>query len=132
MEITITSSGKEEMIDITEQIKNLVHKTEIVEGIYSVFVKSTTAAIIVNENHDPNICIDIFNALKNFIPDKNNYLHDNVDGNAAAHIKSAILGPDVNIPVKHGKINLGKWQAIMLVEFDGPRERTISIQILPD
>jgi len=132
MEINISSSQKEEMIDITGEIKRLVQQADIVEGICSVFIKGTTSSIIINENYDPNICLDILERLRKLVPDHDNYLHDKVDNNAAAHIKAAILGPGENIPVKQGKINLGKWQAIMLVEFDGPRQRQISIQIIPD
>ena len=70
-------------------------------------------------------------AVKKIIPEKANYRHDNVDGNAAAHIKAAILGPDVNVPIKKGKLLLGTWQSIMLVELDGPRDnRRINVEII--
>lgn len=96
-----------------------------------MFVKHATAAIIINENYDPNICIDFLNAMNKVVPDKAGYLHDRVDGNAGAHIKAAILGPGEVIPIENGNLKLGRWQAVMLVELDGPRsKREIEIKIL--
>ena len=133
MEFSISSSAKEEMIDITGQVKRLVTGSEVEEGSCHVFVKSTTSAIIINENFDPNICTDILNTLDKLVPKNHNYLHDAVDNNAASHIKSTLLGPGKTIPVKQGKLNLGRWQSIMFVELDGPREqRQIAVQVLPD
>ena len=79
-----------------------------------------TAAIIINENADPNICLDLIDSLNDLIP-KGKWRHDKLDGNADAHIKSSILGPSETIPIKDNRLQLGTWQAVMFCENDGPR-----------
>jgi secondary thiamine-phosphate synthase enzyme len=91
-------------------------------------VTHATAAIVINENYDPNVCEDVLDALGKLIPE-GVWRHDRVDNNAAAHIKSAILGPGETIPVREGKLVLGTWQAIMLVELDGPRDRRVVVTV---
>lgn len=131
MNITINSSKKQELIDITDKVNELVCKSKVKNGICNVFVSHATAAIIVNENHDPNICTDLLNALNKVFPDNAGYLHDRIDGNAGAHIKASILGPSETIPVENGKLKLGTWQSIMIVELDGPRSnRNIEVRII--
>lgn len=131
MELTISSTKDRELIDITQQVASCVEKSGIKNGLCHVYVRHATAGIVVNENADPNICTDLINALEKAIPTRNNYLHDLIDGNAAAHIKSALIGPSETLPIKNGKLHLGTWQSIMLVELDGPRSsRKISVSCL--
>nr|MCK4930463.1 secondary thiamine-phosphate synthase enzyme YjbQ [Nanoarchaeota archaeon] len=131
MKITISTSRKQELIDITDKVNELVKKSKVKEGICNVFVKHATAAIIINENYDPNVCIDFLNALNKAFPDHAGYLHDKVDNNAGAHIKAAVLGPSETIPIENGKLKLGRWQSIMVVELDGPRSnREVEVRIL--
>lgn len=129
MEFALSTTKPQEIIDITEEVQQTVQQSGIVEGICHVFVMHATAAVIVNENADPNICTDLLNALNNAFPDHAGYLHDRIDGNAGAHIKAAVLGPSETIPVKDGKLQLGRWQSIMLVELDGPRERKVQVTV---
>jgi secondary thiamine-phosphate synthase enzyme len=98
------------------------------EGICHVYVAHATAAIVINENDDPNVCVDLLDALDRLIP-AGIWRHDRVDGNAASHIQAAILGPGEMIPVRDGKLLLGRWQAVMLAELDGPRERRIIVTL---
>lgn len=120
----IKTSKKEEMIDITEKVNNLIN---IEDGICIVHSMHTTTSIIINENYDPNICKDILNALRKLVPDRI-WLHDKIDNNASAHIKSSIMGPSEIIPIKDGKLQLGTWQRICFCEFDGPRERKVIVE----
>jgi len=130
MEFTIRSRKREDVVDITEQIKKLVVGKKAEEGkAVLVYTPHTTCAIMINENYDPNVCIDILAALKNMIP-AGKWLHDKIDDNADAHIKASIIGPSVVIPFENGKMKLGTWQNIILGEFDGPKERTIIVEIL--
>ena len=130
MKITINSSKKQELIDITTQVNELVKKSKVKNGICNVFVTHATAAIIINENYDLNVCVDFLNALNKAFPDHAGYLHDRVDNNAGAHIKAAVLGPGKTIPVENGKLKLGTWQSIMVVELDGPRSnRNVEVRI---
>jgi secondary thiamine-phosphate synthase enzyme len=84
--------------------------------------------VAINENADPNVCEDILDALAGLIPE-GKWRHDRIDNNAAAHIKATILGPSEAVPVHEGRLRLGTWQSLMLVELDGPRERTILVEV---
>jgi len=126
--ITISTNKKQEMVDITEEASSIVRKSKVNEGICVIYAMHATAAIIVNENADPNICLDTLDALDKLV-EEGVWRHDNLDGNAASHIKASILGPSVTIPIKDNQLQLGTWQAPMLVELDGPRKRKIAVQI---
>ena len=127
-ELSIASSAKREMIDITVAVADFVARAEQPEGLCHVYVAHATAAIVVNENDDPNICVDALDALDRLIP-AGIWRHDQLDGNAASHIQAAILGPGETIPFRHGGLCLGRWQAIMMVELDGPRTRTVYVTL---
>lgn len=127
-EFHIRSHSKCEMLDITGRVAEIVRQSKMAEGICSVYVTHATAAIVINENADPNVCEDVLDALDKLIPE-GVWRHDRVDNNAAAHIKSAILGPGGTIPVREGRLVLGTWQAIMLVELDGPRDRRVVVTV---
>lgn len=131
-EFYISTSKKQELIDITEKISLIIKKSKVKNGICNVFAAHATAAIIINENYDPNICLDLLDSLNKLVP-KGIWRHDKIDSNADAHIKSAILGPSETIPIKNGQLGLGKWQSVMLAELDGPRNnRKIIITIIND
>lgn len=127
-ELQIRSSAKREMIDLTAAVADLVRRSGLAEGLCSVYVPHATAAIVVNENDDPNVCVDVLDALDRLVP-AGRWRHDRVDGNAASHIQATILGPGETIPIRDGRLLLGTWQAIMLVELDGPRERRVVVTI---
>ena len=127
-EFHIRSQRKYQMLDITRQVADIVRQSGMDEAICSVYVTHATAAVVINENDDPNDCEDVLAALDRLIPE-GIWRHDRVDGNAAAHIKSAILGPGETVPVCNGRLVLGTWQAIMLVELDGPRERRVVVTV---
>ena len=127
-EFHVRSHRKYEMLDITERVAEIVRQSKAAEGICSVYVTHATAAIVINENDDPNVCTDVLDALDKLVPE-GVWRHDRVDNNAAAHIKSAILGPGETVPVQNAKLVLGTWQAIMLVELDGPRERRVVVTV---
>ena len=87
-----------------------------------------TAAVTVNENADPNIGDDLVTALHRLIPE-GVWQHDLIDDNGSAHIKASMIGASEILPVRDGKLVLGTWQAVMLVEFDGPRERQLVVTV---
>ena len=124
----IHTSKTQEMIDITSQVAETVRQSGIVQGLCMVYVPHATAAVVINENADPNVCQDILDALGRMVPE-GAWRHDRVDNNAAAHIKATILGPSETVPVRDGSLQLGTWQSLMLVEFDGPRERTVIVEV---
>jgi len=127
-ELRLRTTTKRELVDLTARVAAVVAESGLAEGLCHVYVAHATAAIVVNENDDPNVCVDLLDALDRLVP-AGIWRHDRVDGNAASHIQAAILGPSETIPVRDGKLCLGTWQAIMLAELDGPRERRIVITL---
>jgi len=127
-ELRVQTSQAREMVDITRQVAEVVGRSELAEGLCNVYVAHATAAIVVNENDDPNVCIDTLDALDKLVP-AGVWRHDRVDGNAASHIQAAMLGPSETIPVLKGRLVLGRWQAVMLVELDGPRDRRVVVTL---
>ena len=121
--LPISTSCERECVEITDEVRRIVRESEVHRGICHVAVLHATAAVIVNENDDPNIGVDLLTALERAIPDHDGWLHDRVDNNAAAHIKASILGPSETLPVENGDLLLGTWQGVMVVELDGPRAR---------
>lgn len=127
-ELQIRTSTKREMVDLTAQVVEAVARSGVSYGLCNVYVPHATAAIVINENDDPNVCVDVLDALDRSIPE-GVWRHDRVDGNAAAHIQATILGPGETIPVAEGRLVLGTWQAVMLVELDGPRTRRVVVTV---
>lgn len=124
----VKTARKYQVIDITPRVQEIVEQDGSTDGLCCVFVPHATAAVTINENADPNIGEDLHDALAKLIPE-GVWRHDRIDGNAAAHIKAAILGPSETVPVKDRRLTLGTWQSLMLVEFDGPRQRRVIVQI---
>jgi secondary thiamine-phosphate synthase enzyme len=127
-EFTIRTRATQEMVDITRRVADLVTATGVKDGICAIYVPHATAAVVINENADPNVCTDILTALAGLVPE-GRWLHDRIDNNAAAHIKATILGPSEVVPVRSGRLRLGTWQSVMLVELDGPRDRTVIVEV---
>lgn len=126
MEITVNTNKREELVDISDLISE---KIEIDKGVLHVFVPHATAGITINENADPNLPKDISNFLNGLVP-QGKWLHDRIDNNADAHIKTSLIGNSVSIPIEKGKLVLGTWQDIFLCEFDGPRKRKVIINFI--
>lgn len=129
--IEISTSKKQELVDITDKVNAMVKKSKINQGLCNIFTTHATAAIVINENADPNLCFDTIDALNHLIKG-GIWKHDNIDNNAASHIKATMLGPSETIPIKNCSLQLGTWQAISLFELDGPRNRKIIVQIVGD
>ena len=127
-ELTIRTRKTQEMLDITSQVAEMVRRSGVTNGLCLVYVPHATAAIVINENADPNVCQDILDALGRVVPE-GVWRHDRVDNNAAAHIKATILGPSQAVPVRESGLRLGTWQSVMLVELDGPRDRTVIVEV---
>jgi len=126
--LRIRTSKRNETIDITELVKEKIKKLKIKNGICFLYVPHTTAAIIINENYDESVMDDLLEFLAELVPRNRAYRH--LEGNADAHIKSSILGNTLSIIIKNGELCLGKWQGIIFLEFDGPREREVWFKIL--
>lgn len=127
-ELQVTSQRQVHLIDITSEIRAVVEKSGITQGLALLFVPHTTAAITINENADPDVTTDMVNGLNQLIPLQGNYRH--LEGNSAAHIKSSLIGTSEQIIIHKGKLLLGTWQDIYFCEFDGPRNRKLQIKLI--
>lgn len=127
--VSVSTSQKRELIDITPQVQSIVKKSKIGEGMCHVYSMHTSASVIINENADPSICHDTIDALGMLVKE-GVWKHDKVDGNADAHIKSALMGTSQTVPVKDNRLILGTWQAVSFFELDGPRERRICVTVV--
>ncbi len=125
----IKTSKKQEIVDITNKVKEIVDKSDVEFGKCLVYAPHTTCAVIINESFDASVCEDILNSLDHLIPEHAKYEHNKIDNNAPAHFKSTLLGASKEIPIQNGLLQLGKYQGIALAEFDGPRERKIIVSI---
>lgn len=123
------SNKRMEIIDMTNDINDLLVKHQINEGLINVFVKHSTAGIVINEN-ESRLIADFQNTLKTLIPENNNYGHDLIDNNADSHIRAFLIGSSETIPVKNGSLDLGTWQRVFFIELDGPRTRNFQVTII--
>jgi len=123
--LKIKTTKKEELIEITKKIAKLIN---INEGLCILFVRHTTAALLINENEE-GIKKDIIKILKSTVP-KGNWEHNKIDDNATSHLKSTFLNSSLTIPISNKKLMLGTYQNIFLAEFDGPRERELIVSFI--
>ncbi len=107
-----------------------VTESKVREGICVVTVAHTTAAVFVNENADPDVQRDLLTTLARLVPDAGDYHH--AEGNGPAHVKSVLVGGDITVALKSGKLALGRWQGMYLAEFDGPRTRSVTVTVVGD
>ncbi len=120
-ELTISTTVKEGVIDITNMVEKAVEEMNASEGIVLVFLPHATASIILNEAEE-GVMEDVKDALQRLFPRNADYLHNRIDDNGHAHVRGSFLTPFAVLPVKGGRIIRGMWQNIMLVEHDGPRK----------
>lgn len=129
-EFGVSTRKKEELVDITGKVDDVVRTIGAKSGVCTVFVPHTTAGATINEGADPNVARDILLGLRRIVPDSGGYAH--AEGNSAAHIKASLVGSSVSVPVKGGRLALGRWQAIFFAEFDGPRERKVRVSVVAE
>ena len=131
-ELRLSTRGDSDVIDITEGVERIVHAAGVGEGVASAFVRGSTAGITTVE-HERGGIHDLRALLDRLIPADGDYEHNrlNRDTNSHAHQRASIIGPSEVVPVNGGRLALGTWQQLVLVDFDDrPRERTIVVQVL--
>ncbi len=126
--LTIRTRSREELVDITGEVEAAVARAGVREGIAIVMSVHTTAGITINEHADPDVSRDIVRWLRARIPREGEWRHG--EGNADAHVKTSLVGVSQAVPVEGGRLVLGSWQGIFLAEFDGPRSRTVVVQVI--
>lgn len=127
--IQVESKSRCDLIDVTQQVEDVVRRSKIANGLCLIQTLHTTASIIVNE-HERGLIEDIKKKVSESFPKGAGWLHDRVDDNADAHLASTFIGFSVIFAVKDGKIVRGTWQSIFLLELDGPRIRSIIVEVL--
>ena len=128
MEFEVRTTRREELVDVTRQVAELVRANGLSAAAVVVSSPHTTAGITVNENADPDVARDILAGLEPLCPREGDWRH--FEGNSDAHLKTALVGSSATLPVADGRLALGTWQAIYLAEFDGPRTRRVTVTLL--
>lgn len=125
--INVRTRNEDDMINVSRDVVELVDKSGITNGEVVLFVPHTTAAVTINENADPDVKTDMLLGLRRTFPKDKDYAH--YEGNSHAHIKSSVVGVSETILLENGQLVLGTWQGIYFMEFDGPRNRKLVIQV---
>lgn len=120
---------REEMVDVTSKVRDLLRASGIAEGWVLVYCPHTTAGVTINENADPTVAADILAGTGRLVPTNGGWSH--AEGNSDAHIKASLTGASVTIPASNGELMLGTWQGVYFCEFDGPRRRYVSVSVMP-
>jgi secondary thiamine-phosphate synthase enzyme len=130
--IHLKTRAREALTDITDQVRAVVGRSGVRNGLVSVYAQGATAAIMIQENWDESVQTDVVDFLARLIP-RGVWLHDAQDGNGDAHLKSGLIGPSEHIPLIDGKLGLSTWQNIFFCEFDGPRQdRQVVCTVIAD
>lgn len=120
--IEVATRRREELIDITAQVRSAAKKSGINDGLVALYAQGATAAIMIQENWDESVPLDVVACLRKLIP-PGVWLHDRQDNNGDSHLKAGLVGPSETIPLIGGVLGLSRWQNIFLCEFDGPRDK---------
>ena len=125
--LRVSTNQREQLVDVTAQVRAAVHAAGAQEGICLVASPHTTCGVAVNEGWDPAVVADSLVHLRDLVPRERAFAH--AEGNSDAHIKTMLVGTSAALPVTGGEVQLGRWQAIFLCEFDGPRERELWVTV---
>jgi secondary thiamine-phosphate synthase enzyme len=127
-ELIVETNAKQEVVDITADVRESVARSAVRRGMCFVYCPHTTAGVTVNESADPAVSSDLLAAFDRLVPNEGPWRH--LEGNAPAHVKASLIGSSVTVGVIDGDLALGTWQGVFLAEFDGPRKRKLWVQIL--
>ncbi|MDU0457862.1 MAG: secondary thiamine-phosphate synthase enzyme YjbQ [Geobacteraceae bacterium] len=123
IELNVSTDRRTRFVPITGQVAAFVTRNQWRDGVLTLFVPHTTAAVTINENADPDVASDMEAFSDQLIPQSRHFRH--AEGNSDAHIKASFYGSSLQVIVKNGRLWLGTWQGIYFCEFDGPRERKL-------
>ena len=126
--LTISTDRRVCLVDVTAQVADALAGCGLRDGVLLVYVPHTTAGVTINESADPSVRHDIEMTLARLVPDDLAFTH--LEGNSDAHLKAALVGSSVSVPVHEGRLALGTWQGLFFAEFDGPRRRRLLVQAL--
>ena len=117
------TTARDQMVDVTAQLRDELARSGMDDGYCRVYVPHTTCGVTVNEGADPDVQADYLAFLRRLVPPDGDWRH--AEGNSDSHVKAMLTGTSVTVPVEGGRLRLGRWQAVFLCEFDGPRERSL-------
>jgi secondary thiamine-phosphate synthase enzyme len=129
-ELSLNTERRTQLLEVTAGLTQMVRDSGVRSGVCHLYVPHTTAGVIINEHDDPGVARDIEAAFDRLLPQDAGYHH--AEGNADSHIKSVLAGSSATLFIAEGRLELGRWQGIFFCEFDGPRQRTLRIKIVPD
>ncbi len=127
--LPISTANLKQTVDLTDQVQAVIRQAKMKEGLCSIFVTHTTAAVTTGEIGEGTEQ-DLLEVVEQMIP-RIQFRHAHDPSHAWSHMASSILGPSLTLPVSAGKLVLGTWQSVMLVELDGPRERDVHVTLVP-
>ena len=127
-DLSLETHQHRDLLDVTRQVREVVRSSGVAEGLCLVYSPHTTAAVTINENADPDVVADLLRAYVDLLGDERRFEH--AEGNSGGHALTSLVGPSVTIPIARGQLVLGQWQAIFFCEFDGPRQRTLHVQVI--
>jgi secondary thiamine-phosphate synthase enzyme len=127
-DIPVETSGRYQMVPITDEVKRAVGDAGVDEGICIISSTHTTAAVTVNEDYDRDVPRDLAAACRAFL-DVLDVRFEHAEGNSDSHFLTSLFGPSQTLLVRGGALELGRWQGIFLAEFDGPRRRTVRVAV---
>ena len=125
--LDVRTTAHTQMVEITREVQKVVSSSGIVDGICTVFVPHTTAAMTINENADTDVVRDFTTEIGKIVPWEDGYHH--LEGNSAAHLKASMIGFSEQIIVEDGQLVLGTWQGVYFCEYDGPRSRKVYVKV---
>jgi secondary thiamine-phosphate synthase enzyme len=128
-QIHVRSARRSELIEITEPLQGVVERSGVREGIVVAQTLHTTSALTINENADPDVRHDLLAKLDRLAPREEPF-YRHAEGNSDSHLKTSLFGPSLTVVVSGGRLVLGTWQGVYFCEFDGPRDRTVVVQVL--
>jgi secondary thiamine-phosphate synthase enzyme len=128
--LRVKTIRRTQFVDITREVEQAVRESEVKIGVCYVYVPHTTAGVAINEHADPDVASDAEAIFDRLIAHKGPYRH--AEGNTDSHMKAILTGTSQTIFIENSKLALGTWQGIFLCEFDGPRQRTVFVKIVPD
>jgi secondary thiamine-phosphate synthase enzyme len=131
--VQFRTSARQELVNVSEQVKRAVAESGIAEGMCYVYCPHTTAGLVVNSYLDPNTPKDISSELDRLVPTRVDFNHINdTPSDAAGHVKTSLVGIDLAFMVHEGKLMLGHSQGILFAEFDGPRNREVYVKVVSE
>jgi len=129
-DIRVETNDRYEFVSITEEVKRAVQESGVEEGFCVLFSPHTTAGVVANEDHDPDVPWDLATACKALISGLDvSFQH--AEGNSDSHLLTSLFGQSQRLLVRGGEPDLGRWQGVFLAEFDGPRSRTVRVAVHP-